>query len=136
MLIFILGMLLTAPIFGQDRSPHLGTSRAEAEKGRDKPARLLTIYKKETSKVYYGNRCVEKLTADLGFQYDVFIKGQNGPSNGFLMFWHNLGNNTWLSIQNGPLKMFRVRQNIKECIDKTGDFYGRSNRFLEEEARQ
>lgn len=71
-----------------------------------------------------GNKCFEDVCAEMGFEFVIQSKDQEGSYNNFQRFLHNLGVKTTLLFQNGPFWRFKLRKMKKECIRQSHDFMG------------
>jgi hypothetical protein len=100
-------------------------SKIDIKKERPEGTRhFMTIIKKDTKNILYGNKCFEDFTRELGFIYEVQTKGRAGSMNGFARFWHNAATKTILCFKAGPWWKARVNKRRKECRSLSGDFVG------------
>jgi hypothetical protein len=129
-----IGLIIAACLFlnsiglSQEVIPPTNTTdlnvKINKKKERPKQERYMTIIKTDTKNTLYGNKCFEDFTRQLGFIYDIQIKGQPGSTNGFQRFWHNFGVKTILVFKAGPWWKLRVNKRYKECRKSSGDFVG------------
>lgn len=118
--------------FGQaqnDSIPPTSTTdvNSKIDKKKERPEgtrHYMTIIRKDTKNILYGNKCFEDFTRQLGFIYEVQMKGHAGSMNGFARFWHNAGTKTVLFFKAGPWWKARVNKRRKECRTSSGDFVG------------
>ena len=131
--IFILLLVVVANLSfaqnEQDSIPPTSTtdlnSKIDIKKERPEGTRhFMTIIKKDTKNILYGNKCFEDFTRELGFIYEVQTKGRAGSMNGFSRFWHNAATKTALCFKAGPWWKARVNKRRKECRTLSGDFVG------------
>ena len=100
-------------------------SKIDIKKERPEGTRhYMTIIKKDTKNILYGNKCFEDFTRELGFIYEVQTKGRAGSMNGFARFWHNAATKTALCFKAGPWWKSKVNKRRKECRTLSGDFVG------------
>jgi hypothetical protein len=116
-------------VFAQETIPPTSTTdvNAKLNKKKERPEgkrHYMTIIKTHTKKTLYGNKCFEDFTRELGFVYEIQIKGQAGSLNGFTRFWHNAGTKTGLVFTAWPWWKLRVNKKRKDCRKSTGDFVG------------
>lgn len=100
---------------------------AKIDKKKERPEgtrHYMTIIKKDTKNILYGNKCFEDYTRQLGFLYEVQMKGHAGSMNGFTRFWHNAVTKTALCFKAGPWWKLRVNKRRDECRTSSGDFVG------------
>jgi len=118
--------------FGQaknDSIPRTSTTdiNSKINKKKERPEgtrHYMTIIKKDTRNILYGNKCFEDFTRQLGFIYEVQTKGHAGSMNGFGRFWHNAATKTVLFFKAGPWWKARVNKRRKECRALSGDYVG------------
>ena len=128
--IVILITLLTAELsYAQETIPRTSTTdtSAKIKKKKERPEgkrHFMTIIKTDTKNTLYGNKCFEDFTRQLGFVYEIQIKGQSGSLSGFSRFWHNAGTKTALVFTAWPWWKLRVNKRYKECRKSSGDFVG------------
>jgi hypothetical protein len=131
----ILALVLTATVslsFGQQKTDSIPptnstdvNSKIDIKKERPEGTRhYMTIIKKDTKNILYGNKCFEDFTRELGFIYEVQTKGRAGSMSGFARFWHNAATKTALCFKAGPWWKARVNKRRKECRTLSGDFVG------------
>lgn len=125
---FLLSLTLSLSAFAQGGIPSTSTTDLKAkmnkEKERPKSKRYMTIIKFNTRQTLYGNKCFEDFTRQLGFVYDIQVKGQFGSNNGFTKFWHNGVVKSGLFLTAWPWWKLRVNKRYKECKKSSGDFVG------------
>ena len=85
---------------------------------------LVSIIKKDTKGLLLGNRCLQDVTRDMGFEYVVQPKREKLSMNGFERLIHNFGAKLKITFKNGPFWKFRLKKKRKECKQQTGDFVG------------
>lgn len=128
LLTIIIFILAISSGFAQDPISSTNTTDFDAKinkkKERPKQKRYMTIIKTDTRKTLYGNKCFEDFTRQLGFVYEIQVKGQVGSINGFHRFWHNFGTKTALVFTAWPWWKLRVNKRYKECRKSSGDFVG------------
>jgi hypothetical protein len=126
-LLLILNLISIASS-AQETIPPTSTTDTKAKikkkKERPKRERYMTIIKTNTKKTLYGNKCFEDFTKQLGFVYEIQVKGQSGSINGFTRFWHNAATKTALVFTAWPWWKLRVNKRYKECRKSSGDFVG------------
>lgn len=125
---FLLSLTLSLSAIAQGGIPSTSTTDLKAkmnkEKERPKSKRYMTIIKFNTRQTLYGNKCFEDFTRQLGFVYDIQVKGQFGSNNGFTKFWHNGVVKSGLFLTAWPWWKLRVNKRYKECKKSSGDFVG------------
>ncbi|MEM6358913.1 MAG: hypothetical protein AAF149_05970 [Bacteroidota bacterium] len=89
-----------------------------------KNRRVIHWIKTSSKGLLLGNRCVEKVTTDMGFVYLIQPKGQKGYKNGFNRFTHNFAAKFRILLRNGPFWKFKLKKKTNECRKETGDFVG------------
>ena len=126
--LFFLSLMLSFGAMAQGGIPSTSTTDLNAkmnkEKERPKSKRYMTIIKFNTKKTLYGNKCFEDFTRQLGFVYDIQVKGQSGSNNGFTKFWHNSVVKSGLFFTAWPWWKLRVNKRFKKCQKSSGDFVG------------
>jgi hypothetical protein len=127
-IVFLLSLLVSGTLFAQETIPPTSSTDVKAkikkEKERPKRERYMTIIKTNTKNTLYGNKCFEDFTRQLGFVYEIQVKGQPGSMNGFSRFWHNAATKTGLVFTAWPWWKLRVNKRYKECRKSSGDFVG------------
>ncbi len=93
-------------------------------KKKSKTKRPIQWIKNDTEGLLLGNKCMEEVFDDMGFEYLVQIKGQPGYRNEFGRLAHNFGAKVGIMFRNGPFWKFRLKKERKKCREKTGDFVG------------
>lgn len=74
-----------------------------------------------------GNKCMEKVKQEMGFEYELQSNSYQGPlnkMNEFYRFWHNLAAKTRIMLKNGPFWKSKLKRKQKECRQLTGDYMG------------
>ena len=127
--IILISMLAAELSFAQETIPKTSTTdiNVKIKKKKERPEgkrHYMTIIKTNTKNTLYGNRCFEDFTRQLGFIYEIQVKGQSGSLNGFSRFWHNVGTKTALVFTAWPWWKSRVNKRYKECRKSSGDFVG------------
>ncbi len=127
--VIIISLLATNLSFAQETIPKTSTTDIDVKikKKKERPEgkrHYMTIIKTHTKNTLYGNKCFEDFTRQLGFTYEVQVKGQPGSLNGFTRFWHNAGTKTALVFTAWPWWKLRVNKRYKECRKSSGDFVG------------
>lgn len=122
-------ILATNNLYAQEVMPPTSSTDVDVKfnKKKERPKgkrHYMTIIKTDTKNILYGNKCFEDFTRQLGFVYEVQIKGQAGGLNGFTRFWHNAGTKTALFFTAGPWWKLRVNNRREECRTSSGDFVG------------
>ena len=126
--IILLIFLASGVLYAQETIPPTSSTDVKAkikkEKERPKRERYMAIIKTNTKNTLYGNKCFEDFTRQLGFVYEIQVKGQSGSMNGFSRFWHNAATKTGLVFTAWPWWKLRVNKRYKECRKSSGDFVG------------
>lgn len=127
--VIIISLLAANLSFAQETIPKTSTTdvNVKIKKKKERPVgkrHYMTIIKTHTKNTLYGNKCFEDFTRQLGFTYEIQIKGQSGSINGFTRFWHNAGTKTALVFTAWPWWKLRVNKRYKECRKSSGDFVG------------
>ncbi len=126
--IVLLSLFVSMSVTAQETMPSTSTTDVKAKmnkkKERPKSKRYMTLIKFDTKKTLYGNKCFEDFTKQLGFVYDIQVKGQSGSHNGFTKFWHNTVVKTGLVFTAWPWWKLRVNKRFKDCQKSSGDFVG------------
>jgi len=126
--LFFLSLIPTLSALAQGVIPPTRTTDLNAKmnkkKERPKSKRYMTIIKFNTKKTLYGNKCFEDFTRQLGFVYDIQVKGQSGSNNGFTKYWHNAAVKSGLFFTAWPWWRLRVNKRYKQCRKSSGDFVG------------
>ena len=127
--VIIISLLAANLSFAQETIPKTSTTDIDVKikKKKERPAgkrHYMTIIKTHTKNTLYGNKCFEDFTRQLGFTYQIQVKGQPGSLNGFTRFWHNAGTKTALVFTAWPWWKLRVNKRYKECRKSSGDFVG------------
>ncbi|MGK7389008.1 MAG: hypothetical protein ACNS60_01600 [Candidatus Cyclobacteriaceae bacterium M2_1C_046] len=94
------------------------------ERNEDKKKSLLAWIKNDPKKTLIGNRCMEEVTQEMGFEYVLQPKGQPGNRSEFGRLVHNFGVKVGLLFKNGPFWKIKLNKKRKECMAKTGDYMG------------
>lgn len=127
-ILFFLSLTLSLSAFAQGTIPPTRTTDLNAKmnkkKERPKSKRYMTIIKFNTKQTLYGNKCFEDFTKQLGFIYDIQVKGQFGSTNEFTKFWHNTVVKSGLFLTAWPWWKLRINKRYKECKKSSGDFVG------------
>jgi hypothetical protein len=122
-------MLAVEPAFSQT-SPPSTTSNTDFDKKsrnaqkKSKSKKVRYILKRDTQNTSYGNPCVVEITRSKGFEYLVTLKGQPGYESEVQRGFHNFGINIALLFRNGPFWKLGLRNKIKDCRQKSGDYVG------------
>ncbi len=128
LLLFFVLSLAPQVTYSQETIPPTSSTDVKAkikkEKERPKRERYWAIIKTNTKNTLYGNKCFEDFTKQLGFVYEIQVKGQPGSMNGFSRFWHNASTKTGLVFTAWPWWKLRVNKRYKECRKSSGDFVG------------
>ena len=127
--VIIISLLAANLSFAQETIPKTSTTdiNVKIKKKKERPVgkrHYMTIIKTHTKNTLYGNKCFEDFTRQLGFTYQIQVKGQPGSLNGFTRFWHNAGTKTALVFTAWPWWKLRVNKRYKECRKSSGDFVG------------
>lgn len=127
--VIIISLLAANLSFAQETIPKTSTTdvNVKIKKKKERPVgrrHFMTIIKTHTKNTLYGNKCFEDFTRQLGFTYEIQVKGQSGSINGFTRFWHNAGTKTALVFTAWPWWKLRVNKRYKECRKSSGDFVG------------
>jgi hypothetical protein len=127
--VIIISLLAANLSFAQETIPKTSTTDIDVKikKKKERPVgkrHYMTIIKTHTKNTLYGNKCFEDFTRQLGFTYQIQVKGQPGSLNGFTRFWHNAGTKTALVFTAWPWWKLRVNKRYKECRKSSGDFVG------------
>ena len=90
--VIIISVLAAELSFAQETIPKTSTTDIDAKikKKKERPEgkrHYMKIIKTNTKNTLYGNKCFEDFTRQLGFTYEIQIKGQSGSLNGFTRFW-------------------------------------------------
>lgn len=82
------------------------------------------IIKKSARGTLYGNKCVSQYTRRLGFEY--LLVTNNGCVGGNYMEqkFHNFKVNLGITLRRGPFWKLRLKKNISDCQQQSGDFIG------------
>ena len=128
-IVIFITVLATELSYAQETIPKTSTTDTDVKikKKKERPEgkrHYMTIIKTHTKKTLYGNKCFEDFTRQLGFVYEIQVKGQSGSLNGFSRFWHNAGTKTALVFTAWPWWKLRVNKRYKECRKSSGDFVG------------
>jgi len=126
----VLFLFLTAPTLAQDdlkfgntattnKSPTYKPSHKEL-----KSKRPIHWIKNDADGLLLGNKCMEDVTQEMGFEYVLQVKGRSGYKSEIERLAHNLTAKIGIMIRNGPFWKFRLKKKRKECREKTGDFVG------------
>lgn len=94
------------------------------EQSEAKQRNLLAWIKNNPKKTLVGNRCMEEVTREMGFEYVLQPKGQRGNRSEFGRLVHNLGVKVALFFKNGPFWKIKLNRKRKECMAKSGDYMG------------
>lgn len=127
--VILISLLAANLSFAQETIPKTSTTdvNVKIKKKKERPVgrrHYMTIIKTHTKNTLYGNKCFEDFTRQLGFTYQIQVKGQPGSLNGFTRFWHNAGTKTALVFTAWPWWKQRVNKRYKECRKSSGDFVG------------
>lgn len=71
-----------------------------------------------------GNKCMQDVTTDMGFEYVIQHKGQSSYKSEVARLAHNLTAKIGILFRNGPFWKFKLKKRRKECREKTGDYVG------------
>ncbi|MEJ2004533.1 MAG: hypothetical protein P8X57_06130 [Cyclobacteriaceae bacterium] len=91
---------------------------------KSKRKRSIQWIKNDSEGLLLGNKCMEEVFDDMGFEYVIQLKGQPGYRNEFSRLAHNLGAKIGIMFRNGPFWKFRLKNEREKCREKTGDFVG------------
>ncbi len=89
-----------------------------------KSKRSIQWIKNDTDGLLLGNKCMEDVTSEMGFEYVVQVKGRSGYKSEFERLVHNLTAKIGIMFRNGPFWKFRLKKERKQCREKTGDYVG------------
>lgn len=85
---------------------------------------LMSIIKSDTRGILYGNKCLEQVLYEMGFEYVVIPKGNPGNQTELGRNFHNLGVKIALFFTRGPFWKLKLKKKMKECRYKMGDYNG------------
>ncbi len=91
---------------------------------KGKKKRLLQVYRRDPSRVLYGNRCVTELTQKMGFEYVIITPEASGEERYVTTFAQNVSSGFLLTLRHGPFWQRKVRKRIRNCRESSGDFVG------------
>lgn len=128
-ILFFLLMCLSG--YAQDDDLKFGntatTNKSPTNKPRHKELkskRPIHWIKNDPGDLLLGNKCMEDLTTDMGFEYVVQVKGKHGYKSEIERLAHNLTAKIGIMFRNGPFWKFKLKKKRKECREKTGDYVG------------
>lgn len=93
-------------------------------KKKTKNKRPVQWIKNDSEGLLLGNPCMNDVTADMGFEYLIQIKGQPGYRNELGRLAHNFAAKIGIMFRNGPFWKFRLKKERNRCREQTGDFVG------------
>lgn len=129
LIILLCTLAIANEVIAQEHIPRTSTTDLDAKinKKKERPEgkrHFMTIIKRDTKNILYGNKCFEDFTRQLGFIYEVQPKGNVRSMGGFARFWHNAATKTALCFTAGPWWKARVNKRRNECRKMSGDFVG------------
>ncbi len=89
-----------------------------------KKKRPIQWIKNDSDGLLTGNKCMQDVMDEMGFEYLIQIKGQPGYKSELGRLAHNLTAKIGIMFRNGPFWKFRLKKERNECREKTGDFVG------------
>lgn len=128
-LLLILYFVFSSPVvfsqkkdFGSTTSTSLNPTHVS--KNPVKQKRLLSWIKNHPRNTLIGNKCMEEITHEMGFEYVLQPKGRQGNTNEFERLIHNFGVKTTLFFKNGPFWKFKLKKMRRQCKARSGDYVG------------
>ncbi|MGI9542109.1 MAG: hypothetical protein ACR2MX_02555 [Cyclobacteriaceae bacterium] len=117
------------PAFTQSQEseiPREGSSAIVTKKKRHlvKRQRIRYLIKGNTKNTLYGNPCVNQVTREMGFEYLITMKGQQGYESEAQRWAHNFGVKMGLVFKNGPFWKAKLNKRTANCRDRSGDYVG------------
>jgi hypothetical protein len=125
---FLFILIFSGFAFGQAKQDKYGSETFEEGKQgavpnfRPEKQTLLTILKLDNRDIIAGNGCVREETAKMGFEYMVLCNRKITFGNKLWVFFYNFGTKTELTFRNGFGWQRRIKQKIRDCRRKSGDF--------------
>lgn len=117
------------PILAQTQEseiPKKGSSAIVTQKKRHqvKRQKIRYLIKGNTKNTLYGNPCVNQVTREMGFEYLITLKGQQGYESEAQRWAHNFGVKIGLVFKNGPFWKGKLNKRTADCRDRSGDYVG------------
>jgi len=91
---------------------------------KSKTQRPIQWIKNDSENLLLGNKCMEEVFDDMGFEYVIQLKGQPGYRNEFGRLVHNFAAKIGIMFRNGPFWKFRLKKERNRCREKRGDLVG------------
>ena len=130
--VLIIFVILSLPshVYAQDDELKFGDTNTTNTKPtyetnkKSKNKRLIQWIKNDSEGLLLGNKCMEEVMKEMGFEYVIQLKGQPGYRNEFGRLAHNLGAKIGIMFRNGPFWKFKLKKKRNQCREQTGDFVG------------
>lgn len=88
------------------------------------PKAFKHVYKKNTTKIMYGNSCATMATRKMGFEYVVRSNERISSKTNIGVFFNNLWVHSYLVVTRSPFWKVILNKRFKECKKVSGDLVG------------